>query len=642
MKKSLYLASAVALALGFTACEDTDYTDWVMPEGYTQDAVAEKVGLTASPATTATDYIDFASLEGETVKVLNVSLSADYDATYELVFADGTVVALDKEGCANVDELQAAVVKQFGKAPEVRETTADLVATINVDGAGVKATVGGVTFYSKPDAPIIESAYYLTGNINGWDNTNTDFCLTNGGADVYENPVFTLTFSADLIPEGTETIEFKVTPESGLGGDWSGCLCADETEGKFVDKNAGGNFAVPVVADAMFYCVTFNMLEMTWSMEAFNFAEYIYEIGDESGWGTAHALRSPAFDGKYKGYYYLDGEFKFKPNADNWDGDWECTGEGIIGEGGNNCPAPEAGFYEINVDLTTMTYSLTPITQIGLIGDFNSWGGDVDLTYNTQSGAWEATGVELKKGGVKFRANADWAINWGGDLDGLTQDGANISLNAGTYDISLTLSTEGNHKAVFTETSGAGASWSDFVYYAGDYNGWSTDASPLAHQGAGYYEGYYYIKAVDNENTWGFKIVDGNWYGDGGNGTLSADGGNINPGEAGFYQINADMDKMTYSITPMTIGLIGDATANGWDGDTAMEFNTESGAWEWSGSLAAGTFKFRANGGWDINWGGDLNNLAKGGDNIAVEAGSYKVSFKPNCDGKATATVVAQ
>ena len=626
-----------------TACTD-DYKDWSEPKSVAQESpVTFGDGSVASVGT-----IDFRTLEAEMVQVCNINAPTasveGYAPQYKITLSteenliEPATYDITTEGYMSAQALQRYVEDSYGKRPEERVVKGVLSVWETSSTASIRMSSKEFAITAIPEAPEIEEIYYLTGNFNEWNNSNTDYPLTNGGGDVYENPIFTCTFAAPA--DITSDLEFKVTPGSGIGGDWSKCLGSDsENEGKFKYNNEGGNFVVNYVPDALFYRVTFDMMNMTWEAVALSFNEYIYEIGNESGWSTPHALRSPASDGAYKGYYYLDGQFKFKPNENDWDGDWEWLGDNRIGQGSDNCPDPGAGFYEINVDLSSMTYELVAINQIGLIGDFNSWGGDVDLTYNTATGAWEAKGVELTKGGVKFRANADWAINWGGDVNGLTQDGANISLAAGTYDITLTLSTEGNHKAVFTETSGAGAQYSDFIYYAGSANGWSADASPMAHEGAGVYRGWYYVLPVNEAaETWGFKFVDGAWYGDGGEGKLSTEGGNINI-EEGFYMLVADMANLTYEATPATIGLIGDATPGGWDTDTEMRFDTEQGCWTYTGDFAEGTFKFRANHDWAFNWGGDLANLANGGDNIAIAAGSHTVKFWPNCEGKAYATV---
>ena len=163
------------------------------------------------------------------------------------------------------------------------------------------------------------------------------------------------------------------------------------------------------------------------------FAEYIYEIGNEGGWSESHPLRSANYDGKYVGYYWLDGEYKFKPNEDNWDGDWEYAGDNkLVDTGGPNMPAVEPGFYQIKVDLTEMTFETTPFV-VSIIGSANgAWDTDTDLTYNPEEGCFEVT-TTLNDGEFKFRANHDWSMNWGGELDNLWQDGPNIPVSAGTY-----------------------------------------------------------------------------------------------------------------------------------------------------------------------------------------------------------------
>ena len=55
------------------------------------------------------------------------------------------------------------------------------------------------------------------------------------------------------------------------------------------------------------------------------------------------------------------------------------------------------------------------------------------MTYNETLKCWEARET-LNAGEFKFRLNHDWAVNWGGTMDNLTQDGSNLSIDAdGTY-----------------------------------------------------------------------------------------------------------------------------------------------------------------------------------------------------------------
>ena len=196
-------------------------------------------------------------------------------------------------------------------------------------------------------------------------------------------------------------------------------------------------------------------------VEPVSFAEFIYEIGNESGWATVHPLRSPNLDGIYQGYYYMDGEFKFRPNEGDWNGDWEyAEEEGVFEDnGGANFPALAAGFYEINADMTgeKYTYSTRLVENISIIGTVNgNWDTDTDLTFNTATGAWEVT-TTLAAGKMKFRMNHDWAVSWGGadgdasNYGNLTQNGGtDLDVAAGTYLVQLFISYEGNNRVVLT------------------------------------------------------------------------------------------------------------------------------------------------------------------------------------------------
>lgn len=439
MKKIL---SILGIGLLLASCTD-DYTDWAQPiSNGAEDPVS--VSISASPASA----INFATETAEKVKLFSASVNEPDGATATYTAAitneDGSSsidIEVDEDLYAKTADLEKAVYALWGRRPVARTIPVNVVGHVVVNGASF-ATKATTTLTATPNAPEIEDAYYITGTVNGWDNTNTTYMLSNGGDDAYENPVFTVMIPGEAV---TGDIEFKVTPKSGLGGDWSKCLTAADTEGTFATNNAGGNLLVKYVEGAKFYRISFNMMEQTWSGVGLKFGEFFYEIGNESGWSVSHALYGPASDGKYKGYYYLNGEFKFKPNADNWDNDLENDGEWKLADnGGPNCPDPGAGFYEINLDAAALTYMLNKIESVSMIGGFNEWGADLEMTYNTEEGCWEVT-TDQVSGEYKFRANHDWGINWGGDVNGLTQDGANLTIDAGTHTFKLFLSYNGKH-----------------------------------------------------------------------------------------------------------------------------------------------------------------------------------------------------
>lgn len=427
----------MGMALLMASCTD-DYKDWAEPfSNAPEDPYS--ISFTASPASP----IDFATVSGDKVLLFNSTIEGPEGAAateYEVVLSDEsgenqTPVEVDAEGYANVEELEAAVYGLYGRRPVARTIPMEVGVAINVKGASI-VKISSTTLTATPNAPEIEEAYYITGTPNSWNNSDTSLELTNGGGDVYENPVFKV-----LIPATGSDISFKVTPKSGLGGDWSKCLTASDTEGKFATNNAGTDLKIPHVEGAKFYRVEFNMLDQTWKYDALNFNTYIWQAGNGNGWGSpASPLYSPAGDGKYTGFMYLDGEFKFRSGEDNWNApDWgKGASEGTLAEQAGNLSA-DAGYYKVEVDLGALTYKLTPITTIGIVGPAQAggWDADTDMTYNKETGAWEAT-VELAADEMKFRANDGWDINWGGTENNLTQGGNNIKVaTAGKYFIQL-------------------------------------------------------------------------------------------------------------------------------------------------------------------------------------------------------------
>ena len=145
----------------------------------------------------------------------------------------------------------------------------------------------------------------------------------------------------------------------------------------------------------------------------------------------------------------------------------------------------------------------------------------------------------------------------------------------------------------------------------------------------GKYEGYLNF-ASDAQ----FKITDGpSWdvnYGDtGADGTLDAGGDNLTA-TAGFWKIDVDLNTLTYTLLKTNWGVIGSATAGGWDSDQDLTYDAETGAWVAVLDLNPGEIKFRANDDWGLNYGDDGADalLEQGAANIVIaNAGTYKVSL---------------
>ncbi|MCY4779297.1 SusF/SusE family outer membrane protein [Sphingobacterium sp. UT-1RO-CII-1] len=118
------------------------------------------------------------------------------------------------------------------------------------------------------------------------------------------------------------------------------------------------------------------------------------------------------------------------------------------------------------------------------------------------------------------------------------------------------------------------------------------------------------------------------------------DAENITVDKDDFYRVRMDAKALTYELLKVTWGIVGDATAGGWENSTAMVFSGDKGNYTWkiTTSLNKGELKFRYNNEWDIdgfpaNLGGDLSNLTWGAGNIAIEsAGTYIIEL--NLDPK--------
>ena len=338
----------------------------------------------------------------------------------------------------------------LGAATDGDGTLQGRFVTKDAQAWNLPASDGAKTYVLKLDmlsgtyefTPYVEDLcdeYYYVGALKGWSDSDKTYQLTNSGVSAYLDPIFSIVIPAPVDNNGNRVDNwFKLAPGTAYGDNfWGSLICAadngDESlKGQYVIDDAGA-FNQPASDGATYYRISINVLAGTWEFTPMAFKEYIYEIGNESSWSTAHALRSANYDGKYVGYYWLDGEYKFKPNEDNWDGDWEYVdGNKITDAGGPNMPGVAAGFYMIKVDLGEMTFETTPFT-VSIIGSANgAWDTDTDLTYNAEEGCFEVT-TTLNDGEFKFRANHDWGTNWGGEPDSLSQDGPNIGVAAGTY-----------------------------------------------------------------------------------------------------------------------------------------------------------------------------------------------------------------
>ena len=105
-----------------------------------------------------------------------------------------------------------------------------------------------------------------------------------------------------------------------------------------------------------------------------------------------------------------------------------------------------------------------------------------------------------------------------------------------------------------------------------------------------------------------------------------------------YYSLTLDKatPKVIKNFSFNSLGVIGDATPTGWDADTDMQFNADKQRFYVDITLIDGTIKFRVDDAWTLDWGGADGLLEKGGANIAVTAGDYRIYVNLNDPAKPT------
>lgn len=195
------------------------------------------------------------------------------------------------------------------------------------------------------------------------------------------------------------------------------------------------------------YELTVDLDAMTYGLVRVSAAVMTVQGGESD-----QVINSPLGDGVYTGMVYMDPAMPVTFLEDDTDNTYGGS-DGTLILDGAGIDLPDAGWYELTVDVTAMTYTFDPY-QIGVVGAFTNWGTDPDIPmdYDPAEGVWTVT-VDLPLGPMKFRLNSDWALNWGpgvapdtdvdlpanGKMELLNEWGNINIVTAGTYYIELTV-----------------------------------------------------------------------------------------------------------------------------------------------------------------------------------------------------------
>lgn len=483
MKKIFLYSLAVLASVTLASCNG-DYDDWAQPQHNPEEEAITIPGFTATPVV---QTIDFANVTTDSVSTFTLSEAAlpegfTLDNARLEIIPQGEDNAIKKtvntslEGKAAVADLSKVIVSFYGKRPIAHSFVTHVYLNAVKNGDAVLIDAGKFNLEMTPKAPFIDAGYYMVGQMTDW-KLDTKLKFTHSGADVYEDPVFTLVFTTTkdnqywkIIPQGnvdTGNIwAVENNPKGVVGVEKDG---DDAMSGTLLTTTSKGETAkAGKIAKAGTYKMTINMMDYTYSIE--QIADY-YLVGALQSWSdkdmsclmTAESAMVLSFTTKWTG----DANLKIwkDSNFGNFDNAFGCaSGDGVstaegklkVNGGAIVCPEKNA-YYTFTADFSTMTYKWTKLANqnptefkyVSLIGVDGKWGDDddIDLTQVAPHN-WYLAKQEIPAGGLKIRANHEWSKdgvgNWGFGKDQnykskgtLISSGTsgNISVPAGTYNI---------------------------------------------------------------------------------------------------------------------------------------------------------------------------------------------------------------
>lgn len=454
----------MTLLMSMVSCTE-DYTDWGNPQSNPKE---EAVSF-GNGSVTPVDVINLADVKTEKVKVASIvaptSSDAAYTPTYKINIG-GRAFDIDAEGNMAKADLVNYIVDKFGKRPTERDIDATLDAWVSNGVTAVKmATSEKFQIKAIPEAPVIDEGYYLVGDmfttedgVNGWNTISDKQTFKHSDKDVYEDPIFTITF------ETTKADQYwKIIPKANVDAGNTDASAAGvvgpkvDGEDSMTGSLTNGDAKAGKIAKAGKYKLTLNMMDYTYTFEEVKYDPFIYFIGATDGWKSSDqklALVDEA-KGVYTGYVYVADpngaglQFKFQRVAGSWDneinaGTFVSFGGAATNENGNIGVNAGEGVYYFDVNLGEGTIKATKVETMGIMGQFNGWSSDAVMTWNAEEYCFEATKVGVTADGWKFRVNGGWDINLGGSLNNLTAGGDNITVAGNTVKLYPTRKTNDN------------------------------------------------------------------------------------------------------------------------------------------------------------------------------------------------------
>lgn len=486
MKKiNIFLISALA----FAAASCDDKSDLGVIQTNSQETLMTVDGITITPATEYNaSAINLGNYQpGDVIPMLtytaDATIPADAEITFDLElsgsdnyasFIDVPLVKIENQENAfgiKAEDWDAAFRSLLGKTPNAHDMYGRIAAYINIgkqhSRLGDLNTWLGAPAHAINVTPVnlninTEAEYYLYGDVCG-DDMSQAVKMNHSSLSQWDDTVWSLAFE---VPAGVANFKWYVAPLSVKeSGDTEGLFGVEDASAKTGNLVMNG-VAGEITDGAGKYLLTVDMHAKTYTVMLA--LDGVWTPGNGNGWGFANGMLTSNDYITYRGYANLSGEFKIAGQPD-WsplvygvgekaltketdkDGNVFFTGN-VDTKGGNiGMTGATGGLYFVDFNVSTLVYTLYPVTTVGIIGGFedNNWATDkVQLTPSEDNLTWtgEVTFTDASTQ-FKFRMNEGWTINLGGNgADGnavyndLVDGGGNlVPPGVGTYNVTLSL-----------------------------------------------------------------------------------------------------------------------------------------------------------------------------------------------------------
>jgi len=469
MKKIVLFIFSVVIGLSFTSCEDPYANQKVAsPTAYPQETLQDTTGFAAalktgvSPLTIATNKLTSPLALLTCSSVLNrvdTATRAEYKIQFTnlATFANFITIPITFDGKAGSDV--SVDCKQFNDSIKTYNKNA-VQRTIYVRLLSYIVKGGLKTVYtSKVATLLVTPNNYVPTPLNDIAslpmNSFVNIDVLGNDTDP-EKDVLTVS-AVGTATHATVTIntdgKVKYTPTVGYSGADSFSYTVSDGNGNTatanVDVTVMAIMPYTAVTPRPWYLVGAAIGDGSWNNATAGLGAALYPLSVVTG-----NKYNIAGDGEfaYTGYFEAGKAFKLIRDPGSWDEQWGVTNGVYTHNTGGDITVPTSGYYTINLNSITNTLTIVPsiitptqYTSMGMIGEMNSWGGDIALTpaASTNNHIWYTTYTfandftpPVGSGGMKFRANGGWDNNWGAGTFpvGLgTNGGTNIPHKAGKY-----------------------------------------------------------------------------------------------------------------------------------------------------------------------------------------------------------------